>query len=130
MVICSALAGTVAQRIVRRICSHCRESYELSTEEQVAYQEEMDEPPAKFYKGAGCNLCGGTGYLGQCGVYEVLTLTEKVKQLFLSGATTEEIRAQAIEDGMEPLKHDAMLKVKEGITTVPEVIRSVYSAGF
>ena len=128
--ICSALAGTVAQRIVRRICTHCREAYELPAEEKIAYQEEMDELPAKFYKGAGCNLCGGTGYLGQCGVYEVLTLTEEVKQLFLSGATTEEIRTQAIKDGMEPLKHDAMLKVKEGITTVPEVIRNVYSAGF
>ena len=128
--ICSALAGTVAQRIVRRICTHCREAYELPAEEKIAYQEEMDELPVKFYKGAGCNLCGGTGYLGQCGVYEVLTLTEEVKQLFLGAATTEEIRTQAIKDGMEPLKHDAMLKVKEGITTVPEVIRNVYSAGF
>jgi len=126
--ICSALAGTVAQRIVRRICSHCREPYELPTEERIAYQEEMDELPAKFYKGAGCNLCGGTGYLGQCGIFEVLTLTEEVKQLFLGGATTAQIRAQAIKDGMEPLKHDAMLKVKEGITTIPEVIRNVYSA--
>ncbi len=126
--ICSALAGTVAQRIVRRICTHCREPYELPAEEQMAYQEEMDEMPAKFYKGAGCNLCGGTGYLGQCGIYEVLTITEEIKQLFLGGATAAQIRAQAIKDGMEPLKHDAMLKVKEGITTIPEVIRSVYSA--
>jgi general secretion pathway protein E len=125
--ICSALAGTVSQRIVRRVCSHCREAYELPTEEKIAYQEELDELPAKFYKGAGCNLCGGTGYLGQCGVFEVLTLTEEIKQLFLGGATTSQIRAQAIKEGMEPLKHDAMLKVKAGITTIPEVIRSVYS---
>ncbi len=125
--ICSALAGTVSQRIVRRICSHCREAYELPTEERIVYQEEMDELPPKFYRGAGCNLCGGTGYMGQCGVFEVLTLTEEIKQLFLGGATAAQIRAQAIKEGMEPLKHDAMLKVKESITTVPEIIRNVYS---
>jgi general secretion pathway protein E len=125
--ICSALAGTVSQRIVRRICSHCREAYEPTTEERIVYQEELEEFPDKFYKGAGCNLCGGTGYVGQCGIFEVLTLTEEIKQLFLGGATAAQIRAQAIKEGMEPLKHDAMLKVKESITTIPEVIRNVYS---
>jgi type II secretory ATPase GspE/PulE/Tfp pilus assembly ATPase PilB-like protein len=127
--ICSSLAGTVAQRIVRRICSHCREAYEPSPEELAAYQEEMDEMPKKFYRGAGCNLCGGTGFMGQCGVYEILTLTEAVKHLFLSNATAVEIHKQAVKDGMETLKHDAMLKVKEGVTTIPEVLRNVYSSG-
>jgi general secretion pathway protein E len=125
--ICSALVGTVSQRIVRRICSHCRETYEPPMEERIFYQEEVEELPAKFYRGAGCNLCGGTGYMGQCGIFEVLTLTEEIKQLFLGGATAAQIRAQAIREGMEPLKHDAMLKVKESVTTIPEVIRNVYS---
>jgi len=128
--ICSALVGTVAQRIVRRICPHCREAYEPPAEERMAYQEEMGELPDKFYKGAGCNLCGNTGFLGQCGIFELLTLSEKVKQLFLENATTTKIRAQAIKEGMEPLKHDAMLKVKEGITTIPEVLRNVYSTNY
>jgi general secretion pathway protein E len=128
--ICAALAGTVAQRILRRICPHCRESYEPPTEERIAYQEDMGELPAQFYKGIGCNLCGDSGYLGQSGIFELLTLTEEVKQLFLSGATANQIRAQAIKDGMEPLKHDAMLKVKEGITAVSEVLRNVYSTSY
>jgi general secretion pathway protein E len=128
--ICSALAGTVTQRIVRRICPHCREQYELPPEELMAYKEEMDELPAQFYRGAGCNLCGDTGYLGQCGIFELLTLTEEVKHLFIGGATAAQIRDQAIKDGMEPLKHDAMLKVKKGITTIPEVLRNVYSTNY
>ena len=128
--ICSSLAGTVAQRIVRRICSHCREAYEPPPEELAAYQEEMDELPSKFYRGMGCNLCGDTGYMGQCGVYEILTLTEPVKHLFLENATAVEIHKQAVKDGMETLKHDAMLKVKEGVTTIPEVLRNVYSSGY
>jgi len=128
--ICSSLAGTIAQRIVRRICPHCREAYEPPPEELTAYREEMDELPDKFYRGIGCNLCGGTGYMGQCGVYELLTLTEAVKHLFLDNATAMEIHKQAVQDGMETLKHDAMHKVKEGITTIPEVLRNVYSSGY
>jgi general secretion pathway protein E len=128
--ICSSLAGTVAQRIVRRICPHCREAYQPPPEELTAYKEEIDELPDKFYRGTGCNLCGGTGFMGQCGVYELLTLTEKVKHLFLENATAVEIHKQAVRDGMETLKHDAMNKVKESITTVPEVLRNVYSSGY
>jgi general secretion pathway protein E len=128
--ICSALAGTISQRIVRRVCPHCRESYEPAAEELAAYKEEMDELPDKFYQGAGCNLCGGTGFLGQCGIFELMTLSEKVKQMFLENAAASQIRVQAIKEGMEPLKHDAMLKVKEGITTIPEVLRNVYSSSY
>lgn len=124
----SALIGTVAQRIARRICPNCREPYEPTLEEKMVYKEEMGELPDQFYKGTGCNSCSNTGYLGQCGVFEVLTLTEKTKQLFISGAAAAQIRAQAIEDGMVSLQHDAMIKVKDGITTVSEVLRSVYSA--
>jgi len=125
--ICSALVGTVAQRIVRRICPHCRVSYEPSIEERLAYQEEMGELSAQFYRGSGCNLCAGTGYLGQCGLFEVFAPTEEVKELFLKGASVSEVRAQTIKDGLVPLKHDGMLKVKEGVTTVSEVLRSVFS---
>jgi len=128
--ICSALAGTISQRIVRRVCSHCREAYEPAAEELAAYKEEMGEPPDKFYRGAGCNLCGGTGFMGQCGIFELMTLSEKVKQMFIENTAASQIRAQAIEEGMEPLKHDAMLKVKEGITTIPEVLRNVYSSSY
>ena len=121
--ICAALVGTVVQRIVRRICPNCRTPYEPSVEERMAYLEEMDEIHTSLYKGTSCNLCAGTGYLGQCGLFEVLTPTEEVKQLFMSGTTAAQIRAQAIKDGMVTLKHDGMFKVREGITTVSEVLR-------
>jgi type II secretory ATPase GspE/PulE/Tfp pilus assembly ATPase PilB-like protein len=125
--LCSALIGTVAQRIVRRICPHCREPYEPTLEEKMVYQEEMGELPDKFYRGAGCNACSDTGYLGQCGVFEVLTITENIRKLFMGGAISAQIRDQAINDGMVPLNHDAMTKVKDGITTIPEVLSRVYS---
>jgi general secretion pathway protein E len=125
--ICSSLVGTVAQRIVRRICPHCRVPYEPPVEERLAYHEEMGELPAQFYKGSGCNLCSGIGYLGQCGLFEVFAPTDEVKELFLKGASVSEIRAQASKDGLVPLRHDGMLKVKEGVTTVSEVLRSVFS---
>jgi type II secretory ATPase GspE/PulE/Tfp pilus assembly ATPase PilB-like protein len=128
--VCSALVGTVAQRIVRRICPSCRAPYEPTTEEQMAYREEMGELPPQFYKGTGCNFCADTGYVGQCGIFEVFTPTEEVKRLLISGTTATQIRAQAIKDGMVPLMHDGMLKVKEGITTVSEVLRSVFSINY
>jgi len=125
--ICSALAGTVSQRILRRICPHCQASYEPTTEERMAYQEEMGEPPPQLYKGAGCNFCADTGYLGRVGLFELFVLTEEAKQLFIDGATAGRLREQAIKDGMVPLMHDGMLKVKENITTISEVLRNVFS---
>jgi general secretion pathway protein E len=125
--ICSALAGTVAQRILRRICPHCRKPYEPAPEELAAYQQEIGEMPAHFYKGEGCNICVETGYLGRVAILEVLTVTEEIRRMLISGATADEIRKQAIKDGMVPLMHDGMLKVKDGITTVSEVLRSTFS---
>jgi type II secretory ATPase GspE/PulE/Tfp pilus assembly ATPase PilB-like protein len=126
-IVCSALAGTVAQRVVRRICTHCRKPYEPATEDLAAYQQEMGELPAQFYKGEGCNICADTGYLGRVAMLEVLIVTEDVRRMLISGATADQIRIQAIKDGMVPLMHDGMLKVKDGITTVSEVLRSTFS---
>jgi len=126
--ICSALAGSVSQRILRRICPHCQASYEPTTEERMAYQDEMGEPPPQLYRGAGCNFCADTGYLGRVGIFELFVLTEQAKQLFIEGATAGQIREQAIKDGMVPLMHDGMLKVKDGITAISEVLRNVFTA--
>lgn len=125
--LCSALAGTVSQRIVRRICPHCRELYKPTAEERLAYQKEMDEPPQDLLKGAGCNVCSGTGYLGRVGIFELLMPTEEVKQLLLDGASADQIQEQAIKDGMVPLMLDGMIKVKKSITTISEVLRHVFS---
>ena len=93
----------------------------------MAYEKELGKLPDKFYRGAGCNFCAGTGYLGQCGLFEILTPTEEIKRLLISGADKAEIRDRAINEGTVPLMRDGMLKVKDGITTVTEVLRNLYS---
>ncbi len=123
----SALIGIVAQRMVRRVCPHCSVPTEAKAEERIAYQQEMNEMLTQFNYGTGCNNCAGTGYRGRTGVFEVFSITEGVRKLILSGASTDELRAQAIKEGMMSMRHDGMLKVKEGITTPYEVLRNVFS---
>jgi general secretion pathway protein E len=125
----STLVGIVVQRMVRRICTHCRTPSQPSLEEQSAYNEEMKQPPATFYKGAGCNLCANTGYRGRTGLFEVLVMTEKIRRMLLGNAGAGDIKAQALREGMVTLKRDGMLKVTEGITSVSEVLSSVFSLG-
>lgn len=127
--ISSALVGVVSQRMVRRICPHCREPYQPSIEERIAYDKEMGQGQANFYHGAGCNLCANTGYLKRTGIFEVLPLSEEVRRLLLKGTSASDLRAQVLSEGMVTVGHDGMLKVKEGITTPHEVLRNVFSIG-
>ena len=127
--ISSTLVGIVAQRMVRRICSHCRAPSQPSVEEQIAYEEEMKEQPTTFYTGAGCNLCANTGYRGRTGLFELLVMSEKIRRMLLSNTSAGDIKAEALKEGMVTMKRDGMLKVKEGITSVSEVLRSVFSIG-
>ena len=89
----------------------------------------MGEARTEFYYGAGCNFCAGTGYLGRMGVHELLVVSEAVRALLLRHASHSEVRAQAIADGMVPMRRDGMLKVRDGQTTPYEIIRNVYSIG-
>jgi len=127
--IASTLVGIVAQRMVRRICSHCRAPCQLPVEEQIAYDDEMKEQSTTFYSGAGGNLCANTGYGGRTGIFELLIMTEEIRRILLSTTSAGAIRAQALSEGMITMKRDGMLKVKEGITSVSEVMRSVFSIG-
>ncbi len=129
--IASAVIGVVAQRMIRLICSHCREPYEPPPGELDVYRGILGEgaEPPTFYHGYGCNLCAQTGYLKRTGVYEVMPISEESRQLFLKGAAPSAIRSQGIEEGMVPLKVDGMLKVKNGLTTTEEVLRNVFSIG-
>jgi general secretion pathway protein E len=124
----SALAGVVAQRLVRRVCEHCRTRVKAPPEERMAFEKEMGSAPAHFYKGQGCNFCAETGYRGRIGVFEVLTISEPIRHLIMKGAGADEIRTQAIAEGMVTLRRDGMLKVQEGITTLSELMRNVYTA--
>ena len=125
----STLVGIVVQRMVRRICTHCRAPSQPLVEEQLAYNEEMKQLPATFYKGAGCNLCANTGYRGRTGLFEILVMSEKIRRMLLGNASAGDIKAQALREGMITLKRDGMLKVTEGITSVSEVLSSVFSIG-
>ena len=123
----SALVGVVSQRLVRKVCEHCRMLVEASPEERSAYEEEMEAPLTHFYKGQGCHFCANTGYRGRTGVFEVLTLSESIRRLLMEGASTEEVREQAIREGMITMRRDGMIKVRQGITTPREVMRNVYT---
>jgi type II secretory ATPase GspE/PulE/Tfp pilus assembly ATPase PilB-like protein len=123
----SALVGVLSQRLMRRVCSHCRTLADVPPEEASAYEEEMGERPGTLYYGSGCNFCANTGYAGRTGVFEVLTLSEEVRRLLLKGASSSDIKAQALREGMVPMRRAAMLKVQQGMTTPLEVMRNVYS---
>ena len=123
----SSLLGVVAQRMVRRVCSHCKKPMPAPEQERMLYENEMREKRREFFYGRGCSLCANTGYRGRTGVHELLTVTEELRRLILNNANSNDIRAQAIKDGMIPMWHNAMLKVKQGITTPYEVQRNVAS---
>ncbi len=123
----SALTGVVAQRLVRKVCEHCSTPVSASPEERLAFEAELGSAPTVFYQGQGCNFCADTGYRGRTGVFEVLTVNEAIRRLVMRGASADEIEAQAVADGMVRLRRDGMLKVKQGITTVSEVMRNVYT---
>jgi general secretion pathway protein E len=125
--IATALVGVVAQRMVRRVCPHCRALAPADPEEQMAYEQEMEERRTGFYYGTGCNFCANTGYLGRAGVFEILVISEEIRRLLLTGAGGDSIRAQAVKDGVVPMRRDGMLKVRDGITTPREVLRGIFS---
>jgi len=125
--IAQAVLGVVSQRMVRRVCPYCSRLTEVGPDEQLVYEQELNEKRSEFLIGAGCNFCAGTGYLGRTGVFEVMVMSESIRRMILTGAGADEIRAQAYKEGTLSLWHDGMLKVKEGTTTPYEVIRNVYS---
>lgn len=121
----SAVAGVIAQRMLRRVCPHCQIPYEPTLEERIAYEQEVGEI-GQFSQGEGCNFCGGTGYKGRIGVYEIMPMSDEIGALVLSRSGVKEIRSQALKEGMISMRRDGMLKVKGGITTPSEVIRNVF----
>ena len=127
--ICSAVICIAAQRMVRRICPNCARKVEAPLVEQAAYNRETGEELTEFNSGAGCKICTYTGYLGRTGIFEILTISDEIKRLIVTGAPAAEIRAKAIEEGMITLAKDGMLKAGAGITTPYEVLRNAYSVG-
>ena len=125
--IASSVIAIVGQRLVRRICPSCRASY-TPTKEELAFYEESGGPPKNdFSMGTGCNFCGHTGYQDRIGVYELLQMTPEIKRLVVGWATQDELRRLAQKQGMRSLRDEAVSLVAEDITTISEVIRSIYA---
>jgi general secretion pathway protein E len=124
--IASAVIGVVAQRMVRRICPDCSRLIEAPLVEQLAYEKEMGEKQTKFLYGTGCKSCSYTGYLGRTGIFEILSMSDSIREMVCNQANSSAIRAQALEDGMVSMGNDGMRKVKEGMTTPSEILRNAY----
>jgi general secretion pathway protein E len=127
--IASCMIGIVAQRMVRRICPDCAQMIEAPAMEQMAYEQAIGEKQSRFMYGTGCKSCSYTGYLGRTGIFEILTMTDAIRMLITNRASSTEIKHLALKEGMVSLMKDGMRKVKAGITTPSEVIRSAYTMG-
>jgi general secretion pathway protein E len=125
----SALIGVVAQRMVRRICTNCGRMAPATVEESLIYKQEMKEDKKNFIYGAGCTACANSGYRGRVGIFEILITNDQIKTLLVKGTTANQLRDQAIKDGMVTLLKDGMCKVQKNMTTPTEVLRNAYSVG-
>lgn len=119
--IADSLLLVCAQRLVRMICPKCKESYTV-TGEEVRLSKGDIKQGTTLYRGRGCNACGGIGYKGRTGVFELFSMNKKLRSLFIKGATTEELERIAKETGMRTLRQDAIEKALKGITTLEEVV--------
>jgi type IV pilus assembly protein PilB len=122
--VASSVNLIAAQRLVRRVCSNCKTDHPLPPDALKEAGYTPDEAEAVVpKKGAGCEKCNGTGYKGRVGLYEVMEVTEDLRELILVGASALELRRKAIDEGMISLRRSGLLKVREGVTTIEEVVR-------
>jgi type IV pilus assembly protein PilB len=123
--ISSAIILILAQRLVRKICMDCREPIKVHPQLLIDLGVTPDEVKSfPVYKGKGCPICNGTGYKGRVGLYEVMPMKEEVKELVLARASASEIKKEAIRLGMKTLRQSGIFKIREGLTTVEEVLRT------
>lgn len=125
--IASSVMGIIGQRLLRRICDSCKEPYSPSPDEMGMYEQlRPGSTKSLFFHGAGCADCANTGYRDRIGVYELLRVTPKLRQLIVDRATTEQVRQAAIDEGMRPMIEEALNLVDNDVTTVSEVVRTLY----
>jgi type IV pilus assembly protein PilB len=125
--VASSLLGIVGQRLIRKICSHCVAAYKPSAEERAFYDLSHGRPDKVDFKhGRGCNQCGQTGYFDRIGIYEVLPVTDALKDLIIARASLADLREAAAAVGMRTLSDQAIDLVEADVTTIAEVLRTVY----
>jgi type IV pilus assembly protein PilB len=127
--IASSVRAVVGQRLLRRICTACKEPY-VPTEDELAIYDELSGGREKsvFYQGRGCNFCAGTGYRDRIGIYELLPMTPEIKRLVVGWASQDELRRMAMQQGMRTLRDEAIALVDRNVTTLSEVLKTVYAA--
>jgi type IV pilus assembly protein PilB len=126
--VASAVNLVVAQRLVRRICSGCKAPTTYTPEEvRVLGADPATIAHISFMKGKGCDNCNGSGYRGRAGLYEVMAMTPSLRRMILTGASTTEMRDQAVAEGMLTLRMDGIKKLEKGITTLEEVVKETAS---
>jgi type IV pilus assembly protein PilB len=117
----AALNAVLAQRLVRRVCPKCREEYQPPRNLRKAL-EKMGYEMEQFYRGVGCRKCRNTGYSGRLGIHELLIVNDELRDAIAAGASIGELRRIADRGGMISLRHDGFRKVREGITTIEEIL--------
>ena len=122
--IANALVGSLAQRLVRRVCPHCGERIKPdATVRKALGLTQKDFRGYKLMRGKGCRRCLNTGYLSRTGIFEIFKVTKRVRSLIMSGETEEQIKNVALEEGLIPLRQACLSKVKNGLTTAEEFVR-------
>jgi len=121
----ASLAGVLAQRLVRRVCPHCAEEYDPSPTllRRLSAQTDLDIAHAPFRRGEGCKECRGYGYRGRTGLFELMEIDDRLRELIARPSSTDELRAAAIDAGMTTMLKDGVEKAMQGVTTVEEVMR-------
>ena len=123
--ISSSIMMIIAQRLVRLICTNCKEEYVPDDKAVKRFRAYLDKGRTKFYHGKGCDKCGYTGYLGRTAIFEVLPFNEKIRAIISGGKSEDALMEQAREDGMRTLAESGLEKVAEGLTTIEELAKVV-----
>ena len=125
--VASSLSAVVGQRLLRRICAGCRRPSQPTAAEAALVRRHLGREPETWSRGAGCQLCAGTGYRGRIGVYEFLELTDPIRDLIVEKAPHAQLRQVAVAQGMVPMHVRALELVAAGITTVEDILRNIYA---
>ena len=120
-----SVKGIIAQRLVRRLCPACKREH-LLTEEEKAFMNIPAFRPVKIYEPCGCEKCANTGYKGRIGIYEIMTITPKIKSLISKGVDIEDINKAACDEGMYTLRQSAEKLVLEGVTSFQEMLKTTF----
>ena len=125
--IVSSVILILAQRLVRKICPYCKEKVDIPPNalEELGFSSE-DAKNVTIYKGRGCSRCNNTGYKGRVAIYEIIPISDQIRNMILKGASLSEIREQAIKEGTSTLRNSGLKKIKEGITTIEEVMNATF----